>query len=250
MIERKIDLFQVLELETRSTCNRVCPTCIRNSEPDREAVKSWFEPNNMPKSVFDEAIRQVARMNYRGPICLSHYNEPLQDDRIVDFVKDARVGCPELSEVFFHSNGDFLTEELAHELDAHLSRMTVALYMDEPKKSERAAWIKTLFKATRIEFTGGVHIPTHFSPAFPVDSLARAHRTRPCSEPQGRMVLNHRGQMMLCCDDVIGRFGLGTFPEQSIEELWFGEKHQQIVLDLKQRNGRLKYPYCETCPRP
>jgi hypothetical protein len=65
-----------------------------------------------------------------------------------------------------------------------------------------------------------------------------------------RVIINHKRQFLLCCDDVIGNFDLGTFPETSIKDYWFGEKHSQIVRDLKERGGRHKYEYCYTCPRP
>lgn len=40
-----------LDLETKSTCNRVCPTCLRNSHPDRVAVHPrciYGEPEPLP----------------------------------------------------------------------------------------------------------------------------------------------------------------------------------------------------------
>jgi hypothetical protein len=65
-----------------------------------------------------------------------------------------------------------------------------------------------------------------------------------------RVVINHRRQYLLCCDDVIGNFDLGTFPETSIKDYWFGEKHMEIMNNLKSIGGRLLHPYCATCPRP
>jgi hypothetical protein len=73
---------------------------------------------------------------------------------------------------------------------------------------------------------------------------------KPCSEPQIRVIINHRRQYLLCCDDVIGNFDLGTFPETSIKDFWFGEYHMKILNDLKETGGRLRHPYCATCPRP
>ena len=142
-----------------------------------------------------------------------------------------------------------MTAAIAAELDGILDRLVVALYMDEPIKSERGRWIEQLFKTTTLQFTGGVHVPTHFSPLFDVRALARQHGDHPCSEPQRRMIVNHRGDMLLCCDDLIGHFDLGNVRERSLEDLWFSERHQTLVRSLQQRGGRAIHSHCLSCPR-
>jgi hypothetical protein len=94
------------------------------------------------------------------------------------------------------------------------------------------------------------HIATHFSPSFDVEALAEQHKNRDCAEPRIRVIINHRRQYLLCCDDVVGNFDLGTFPETSIKDYWFGAKHMSIMNNLRNQGGRLQYSYCSTCPRP
>lgn len=244
------DLFNYVDFETISTCNRTCPTCLRNSHPDREALSDWFEPNYLDVEVIKDALDQVIGLGFTGGVCLSHYNEPLMDERLSEIASMARA-YPQFDTVYFHSNGDYLTEDMAKDLDGRLDRIVFSLYMDEPKKSARKEWIYSLFSKTKIDvITQSDHIATHFSPAFDIKALIEKNHMKPCSEPQMRVVINHRRQYLLCCDDVIGNFGLGTFPETSIEEYWFGEYHMKIMNDLKNTGGRLMHPYCATCPRP
>jgi len=247
-MDRRIPLFRTLEIETRSTCNRSCPGCLRNSLPDRERARPWFEPAELPAQTLERIFREALALGFRGPVCLQHYNEPLQDARIADLALLARrMG---LQGVFICTNGDFITESLAARLDGAFDHLRIALYMDEPVKSERQAWLTSLFRTTSLAFTGGEHIPTHFSPLFDVAALAARHRLRPCLEPLQRLVINHRGDMLLCCDDLVGHFGLGNVGERSVEELWFSEVHQRLVLGLQEPGGRLMHPHCESCPRP
>jgi hypothetical protein len=249
MVYARMNLFKTLDLETISTCNRICPTCIRNSHPDKEAVKSFFSPTYLPMWVIDEAFDQCHAIGFTGSIILSHYNEPLLDERLPWIVKLAKTYPFE--SVFLNTNGDLLTEELAQELDGHLDRIIVSLYMREPVKSMRADWISSLFKKTKVDaITQSDHIPTHFSPKFDVEALAKKHIANVCHEPEMRVIINHRRQFLLCCDDVVGNFDLGTFPEMGIEEFWFGEKRGTIMRDLQNMGGRLKHLYCSTCPRP
>jgi radical SAM protein with 4Fe4S-binding SPASM domain len=248
MIQKRIPLFAQLEIETKSTCNRSCDFCIRNSHPDRKAVEPWFEENEMPTDTVMRLFREAQALGFYGVVCLQHYNEPLQDARLPTFGALAKgMG---FSYVFTCTNGDYLNEARAAELDGKFDEILVALYMNEPTKSKREAWIRTLFAKTSLTFTGGVAIPTHWSPVFPVEALAKKHAGNPCSEPLRRMIINHRGDMLMCCDDMIGHFELGNVRDHTLEELWYGERHQDLVLALLEAGGRSAHPHCLSCPRP
>lgn len=245
-------LFNYLDFETVSNCNRTCPTCIRNSHPDREAVAPWFETRFLPEVVIYQAIEEALAMGFRGGICLSHYSEPLMDERIPAIarrVKEVGQRIGGFSRVFLNSNGDFLTEAMAHDLDGALDRIIITLYMDEPVKSRRAEWMTGLFDKTELVLiTKPVHIATHFSPAYDVVKLARENSGHGCSEPAMRVIINHRRQYLLCCDDVVGTFGLGTFPELPLAEYWNGA-HADIQARLAVAGGRSWHAHCMTCPR-
>lgn len=241
-------LFHNLDFETISNCNRTCPTCIRNSHPDREAVQPWFETHLLDENVIFSAIDQALVMGFSGGLCLSHYNEPLMDERLPAIAKRVR-DMDRFSRIFLNTNGDFLTEEMAAALDGSLDDIIVALYMDEPVKSKRAAWMIPLFHKTQLSLiTNPVHIATHFSPSFPVIDLARQHAGANCKEPWMRVIINHRRQYLLCCEDVIGNFDLGTFPEVSLQGHWEG-RHKMIRERLLEAGGRAWHSYCLSCPR-
>ena len=245
-----IPLFKQANFETCSTCNRVCPTCIRNSHPDRQALQSWFEPEYLPIKAIKDVLEQCIDLGFIGSVCLSHYNEPLMDERISDISRMVR-SYDQFSKVYFHSNGDLLNEDLASDLDGALDEIIFTLYMNDPVKSKRAEWIKSLFKKTKVDIiVDSKHIATHFSPAYDVKALAEQYKNNPCtSEPQQHLIINHRGEYLLCCEDVIGNYDLGTIFQTSVEDYWFGDKHIGIVTDLMGAGGRLKYEYCATCPR-
>lgn len=241
-------MFEYLDIETIGNCNRRCSTCIRNSHPDRDALRPWFSGDLLPKDVIINAVYSAYGWGFRGKICLSHYNEPLMDKRLVDIIKEIKqyfIG----SFIYLHTNGDFLTSEVASQLDGRLDRIVVTLYMDEPQKGKRAEQLHGLFSKTICDvITQSAHIPTHFSPAFPVDDLAKKHKDHTCQEPSMRVIINHRSEYLLCCDDVIGNFDLGRFPEVSIAEHW--RQKQEIQKKLSVAGGRSWHPYCESCPRP
>jgi hypothetical protein len=234
-----------MDFETIGNCNRTCPTCIRNSHPDREELESFFGPNYLPEGLIYEAIDQAIAMGYRGPVCLAHYNEPTMDERLPEIARKVR-SYSELDTVHINTNGDFMTPELAAELDGTLDYINVSLYMKDPIKSERAAWIPTLFKKTKIRVNPDKgHRPTHFTPAFNLEGLIKVAQEMACHP--NRLIINHRRRYLMCCEDVIGNFDLGTFPEIGIKDHWDGRR-KKIAQDLSKAGGRAGYAYCMSCP--
>jgi hypothetical protein len=227
-------------LETSSMCNRTCGTCIRNSHPDRNAVKSWFEEHFMSMRMIHEFIRQYN--GFKSQVCLNYYNEPLMDPRIVDIAKMLKKG--RVGYLYICTNGDFLTKELAEQLDGVLDRITVSLYCGRKKRRLRAPHFESMFKKTRV-WIKGTHMETHFNPKGTrlIERICGQQRSNT------RLVVNHKGQYLMCCDDLTNEFGFGTFPETTLKEYWFGEKHSKIMGDLQIPGGRKKYKYCQTCPR-
>jgi len=244
-----IKIFGYLDLETIGKCNRRCPTCIRNSHPNKFEIGSWFSGTLLSMEIIKEALDQCKELGFTGGVCLSHYNEPLMDDRIADIAKFVR-SYHQFHPIFLNTNGDLLTRELAASLDGALDHIIITLYTDRSVRHDRAVWLTSLFSKTRVDVaTMSEHIPTHFSPKFDVVKLAKSFQDRPCGETTIRVIINHRRQFLLCCDDVIGNFDLGTFPETSIKDYWFGNKHSAISNNLSYIGGRKEYEYCRTCPR-
>lgn len=242
------NLFSYLDFETIGSCHRRCRTCIRNSHPDRKALESWFGPNYLPEGLIYSAIEEALTLGFRGGVCLSHYNEPTMDERLPEIAHKVRA-YSELDTVHMNTTGDFLTPELAAELDGAFDYIIVTLYMKDPKKSKRAAWLPTLFKKTELRIvTEPHHTPTHFTPAYDLKTLISQAQGKSCSQPVVRVVINHRREYLLCCDDVIGNFDLGTYPEINIKDHWFG-KHKELADILAHPGGRHSLPYCMTCPR-
>lgn len=230
--------FKSIDIETCSTCNRQCADCIRNTNPDREAVRDWFEVNWLPMATIRQILDQANAMVGSCQVCLSHYNEPLMDSRIVDIATMAKSYGK--FRVYLVTNGDLLTPELASRLDGVLDCINVSLYLPPGgDRLTRKMWLRRLFKTTRV-LVKGEHVRTHFVPK-PEDLRFSACEL-------GRLIINHRGQYLPCCEDMIGHFDMGRFPEVGLKEYWYGRKHRRI-LDAVRRGDRSGYEYCKTCPR-
>jgi hypothetical protein len=241
-----IPMFKYLDIETFSPCNRRCPTCIRNSHLQSTDESPWTKPYYLNMKIIRKALVQAMEMKFDGQVCLSHFNEPLMDPRLPEIAK--------LSHSYFYTflntNGDFLTEITASDLDGKLDKIIVSLYMDNPIKAERAEWIKTLFHRTEVVVnTETTHLTTHYSPRSELQSLIDMNIENNCVEPKLHCIINYAGYYHLCCEDMTGNFDLGRFPDISLEDYWFGPKHTGIINALKQGGGRRIFSYCSICPK-
>ncbi len=239
-----------LALETISTCNRSCPTCIRNSHPDRTEIRSWFKRRFLPLNIIEEALTQYSTMGEDGEspggLCLSHFNEPLMDYRIAEIAKIAK-GYDLFNPIYLNTNGDYLTEEIAASLDGVLDEIKISMYAKN--KKDHYEKLASFFHKTKVMLQDGKHIATHFSPKFDIETLIKEVINIPCTETRPRIIINHRQQYILCCEDVVGNFDLGMFPMISLEDYWYGKRHTRILENLDKPGGRKKYEYCRSCPR-
>ncbi len=235
-----IRLFDRLEIETISSCNRRCPTCLRNAYPDKDATARYFTrpPQALSATTVRSILTQAADLGFTGAVVLSLYNEPLLDWRLPQFAAFAKsLDC--FAEIFICTNGDYLTPARAVELDGVLDSIRIALY-DKP---ERGPEMRSWFSKTRVTLTGGRHIPRHYTPGAP------SYPDQPCEmESQLRCMIASDGTLRLCCEDIAGGWNLGSVRERTLESLWYGEPHRSILERLQHAGGR--EGYCKTCPQP
>jgi hypothetical protein len=213
---------------------------MRNSYPDRSLVDDWFQDRTIPTEVAHSLIDQLVDLRFSGSVCLQHFNEPLLDSRIADLGRYAKEKR-RFSEVLICTNGELIDAAKARELDGAFDTLIVTLYPAKTPAVERARLLSTFFQRTRLAFNQS-HIVTHFSPDPRLPKLVEDAQKLPCiAGCRHRMVVNHRGDMLLCCDDLVGHFGLGNVQDQTLRQLWYSEKHQKILLDLESPGGRLLY---------
>jgi len=193
-------------------------------------------------TLIEEVFRQCADLWFPVLIYLSHYNEPLLDTRIVDIARLAMdYGHRQIRLV---TNGDLLTPELARDLDGVLDTIEISVYGgSRQQKRRRCQQFQSMFRTTKTVFVTREHLPTHFNAdgAPATETLCRFRFSK--------LILNHRGEYLLCCEEMIPHFGFGRFPEVSLRDYWWGEKHRVVVRDLAYDGHRQSYPYCASCPR-
>lgn len=252
-------LFNQLVIETIGSCNRTCPSCLRQSYPEARSSKSLpllrtvetgvSQGVKLETEVFESLIDQSAALGFRGLVTLQFFNEPLLDDRLVDLGLYVRAKLPK-SKRTFCSNGDLITPELAAEIDGVFHQINLSLYMPQAKQEARREWLRSLFKKTHLNFRHGIHFMTHFSPGPGLEEAVHAFQGQPCTLFDRWLIVNATGDVSYCCEDVNADFGLGNIKDTPVKEIWFGDRNRHLVRTLRHAGGRKKLPYCASCPRP
>lgn len=119
-------LFSHIELETINRCNGNCSFCPvnRKDDPRKKAV--------MTRELFEKIVGQLAEMNYRGRFSTFSNNEPLLDERLIDFNRYAREKLP-YARMHLFTNGTLLTIEKFIALTEVLDELIIDNYQQELK---------------------------------------------------------------------------------------------------------------------
>jgi len=138
----RIPLFQRLQIESQSNCNRSCWFCPRTYDRSGNYLDLAGNPvlKQMPTDKIIDLLHQACEMGFRGHVGFHHYSEPLLDDRFVMLAREARKRdlLP-----YLHTNGDVLkhNDELCSEIREVCDYVVVGLYdyttneeLDEAKR--------------------------------------------------------------------------------------------------------------------
>lgn len=260
---KRLPLFERLQVESQSNCNRSCWFCPRTYDRSGRYLSQDGDPvlRQMPTETILDLLDQARDLGFRGRVGFHHYSEPLLDRRNIHLAWAARDRG---MEPYLHTNGDALrkSDRLCSQVLEVYRIIVVGLYdyrsneeLEEAKDywRQRLAGVDPDFSPIGTQGVRSGHsigVPRAMVPSD--DRMAVPDLTflnGPCHRPLIRLVIQYDGQMCNCCEDLHGAFCLGNILESSIEELWWSERHVRIVEDLV-RGRRERYRLCRSCPMP
>ena len=235
--QRKKGIFRTTNIETYAFCNRKCDFCF-NSEhlPDRDK-------GIMKEGLYFKIIDELASINYAGRISPHFYGEPLLDKRLTKFVSYARESCPN-AYIRFGTNGDFLTRDLLVELvDSGVSRVLITNYDDIEKEN--------LIKLSQ-EFSDYVVLRSYkdirlVNRAGAIFDKENPNIDKPCLRPSSQLVVNWKGNVLLCCNDYYEQHIFGNVNDKTTFEIWKSKEFKKYRKLLKKQGGRRQIDICRNC---
>lgn len=241
-------LFLSVHIETIAYCNRKCKFCLNNDKfPDREQ-------GLMSLNIWKKIINELSEIGYCGKISPYYYGEPLLDKRLCHLISYARKKCP-LSFIQVNSNGDFLTEKLLVDLiRSGVDKILVTNYYGVGvKKKSRTAIMKDTerleyltkkypqFVKLRnwkdIEFVNRIGL---------IRKGVNPRKNEPCHHPFFELVIDWKGNVILCCNDYYSECIIGNVAQDSIVATWKAPRFDSFRRLLR-AGEREKIKICAGC---
>jgi len=238
-------LFNHIEVETINRCNGVCSFCPvnKNQDPREYAKMEW--------SMFESIVSQLEEIDFSGRFTTFSNNEPLLDERIIEWNRYAREHLPH-ARMHLFTNGTLLTLDKFVELIGILDELIIdnynqnlelikpckeiADYCEEHEELKKKVSI-VLRKPREILTTRGGNAPNR-------SNMVEYPHER-CILPFRQIIVRPTGQISLCCNDALGKYTLGDLNKNSLLEIWNGPRFQMVRKCLYE--GRENWGNCKYC---
>lgn len=238
-------LFHHVEIETVNRCNGVCSFC-------PVSVRNEQRPySKMSDKLFKKIINELAEINYKGRLALFSNNEPLLDDRILDFHKYARKMLPN-ARMHLYSNGTLMNKEIFLELLQYLDELIIDNYNQELELIPISKIIKEyaeenpeVIKKVTIVLRKPNEILTSRGGDAPNRTNVYIEKGISCIQPYQQLIIRPDGKVSLCCNDALGKSTMGDVNKESLVDIWYGKKFSEIRELIL--NGRENFEHCKNC---
>jgi 2-deoxy-scyllo-inosamine dehydrogenase (SAM-dependent)/8-amino-3,8-dideoxy-alpha-D-manno-octulosonate transaminase len=261
--KRTIPLFERLQIESQSLCNRSCWFCPRTYDQSGKYLdqEGRAVANKMPTETILDLLDQACALGFQGQVGFHHYSEPLLDPRNIFLAQEARKRG---IKPYLHTNGDQFKrdDELCKAATRVYDRIIIGLYdykTNEELERSKQYWRQKLdgynLELSPIGLEGAVSAHSLGTPKALVPSDQRmavpdfTFSNAPCHRPLIRLIIQHDGEIANCCEDTYGVFKLGNVYHHTLEELWYSDNHVQVVQDLL-AGRRENFSLCRNCPLP
>lgn len=242
-----VPLFSNVMIETLNRCNGKCSFCPANIRDEkREYAKMELE-------MYQNIIRELHSINWKGRLFLNVNNEPFVDVRIV---KLAGIAKKELSgvEIVMISNGTLLNPQKVKELEGVVDELILNDYGYRYKLSDN---IKEIYKAVKKNPKEYKDINIVINRRYSEEILATRAGSAPnkpyknnkinesCIYPYTDLIIFPTGKVGLCCNDCYEVTEYGQVGEQTLIEIWQSDKFTHMRKAMMK--GRSEWDFCQEC---
>lgn len=229
--------FSSVAIETSTHCNRRCVYCPVAKDPKGIGF--------MEMEVFSQIIHQLKELNYSGRITYHHYNEPLLNKNLEDLVSYSKNNLPKAKNIIY-TNADLLTKQRFHDLiNAGLDQFVVTDHgFKKMPEILKYKGLSSIFMKNKIRFRKFNSITSLFNRGGMVEvNNMRTHNY--CAYPAYEIVIDVKGNLILCCNDYYGNYPFGNIMEQHIGAIWESEAFSKVRNDLLE--GIFELDICRKC---
>lgn len=238
-------LFNHIEIETINRCNGICSFCPINSKIDPREKKI------MSEKLFKSIISQLQDLNYAGKIALFSNNEPMLDERIIDFYEYAKKQIPN-AWFFMFTNGTLLTLDKFKRLITNLDELIIDNYNQQLQLISNSKVIKNyceehweLCEKVTIVLRKPNEILSSRGGDAPNRKKLISYGEETCVLPFKQIIIRPDGKVSLCCNDPLGKNTLGDLTQETLWNIWYNENFKDVRKALY--IGRKEWKHCKYC---
>lgn len=233
------DLFRAIIVETIGACDNACYFC-------RYGQKRWISKqrpiDKLTLESISKIIENLRRLDYVGRVSFHGISEPLLEERLPVILRMAKLALPNAHHTLI-TNGNQLTQDVSNLLfDSGLDHLTVSAYTDE-------TWTKAngiVAKSMNVKDRRPSAKYQWSNRAGNIAQLRKHKKEGDCKCPSTGLVVNARGDVILCSADLYGDVIMGSIHENSLEEIWFGDAFEKYRKQLS-TGIRSGLKLCEGC---
>ncbi|PBC66217.1 2-deoxy-scyllo-inosamine dehydrogenase (SAM-dependent) [Streptomyces sp. TLI_235] len=228
-----------VEVETTTYCNRRCEYC-PNSIFDRGLRANEVR---MPVDLFAKIVSDLGRNNFCNQFSPHNYGEPLADPRMPELLKLARAEMP-LARIALYTNGDFLTLDMFHELQASVDAFIVTQHGEKMPPGVRAILDEYDGSPPNFRYKTAQQIKSNASNRAGLIPL-QVKRRKSCGVVMNELHINAHGKLILCCEDYLARKVFGNIRDMSVEEAWTLPERMRV--HRENVRGEFSLDQCRSC---
>lgn len=207
------DIFSTLknlEINVTDACNRACEFC-PHSEDDYQ-----YRTGRASLSLFSFIAEQLLEKNYTGSIVLCGQGEPTMYKPLREAITILSTTNANIELI---TNGELLTKEKVKDLfSAGLNVINISVY-EEKYASHANSLVEDLEPSQwliRNRYLGQIEIVNRIE----IRNGIGTHKKDPCWLLAYKMLINHNGDVMLCCNDWTRKNVYGNVYKTSLWDIW------------------------------
>jgi len=242
-------IFEEIEFETLSYCNRKCEYCPNATWERFGAEKQFF----MAEDVFKTLIQQLKDLGFCGQIAPHLYGEPMSDPRLLKWVVHMRQQLPKCR-IKIVTNGDYLDKTSFNSMiDAGVDVFFISKHSKQLKKKCR----EVLNSLSHEEFKKHIVFNDFYNDYYEEQSLLnnRGGDVELKNETQKKPpvncayvtypVINTHGDMIICCQDFHSKYIFGNIMERHLGDIWYDPNNMRVRKRTFKNQFDLKI--CQDC---
>jgi 2-deoxy-scyllo-inosamine dehydrogenase (SAM-dependent) len=242
--------FKNIRIEINSDCNRKCVFCPRSNDitrwKDTDSRKKEMIGSSMSTDLVYSIIDQNVDQGFFATVGFDFYNEPTMDPRLLQFLEYAKNKRLATEIV---TNGDNLKKDkkYAAEFFKRVDYTNISLYdyKDQPGREKLLKWWNEYLASLGVssnryrlvgEYTnfgnraGLVDRRNKFMNQAHLDSKVPLKAN--CRKIHAKLNIRYDGEVPICCEDAHVQYSLGNVKNQTLSEIWYGEKMKKATLAL------------------